>query len=218
MIIHYRSESRNIRPVFLTVPGLDNSGPHHWQTLWEEDLDDCMRVDLGMWSKPHRNTWVNKLNAAIAGAGRPVILIAHSLGCHAVSWWNQLEMAPTGKVLGALLVAPPSLAGLQPESRLATFAPVARDRLRFPSILAASQNDHYASFGQSRKMARLWGSRFVDAGWLGHINADSGLAAWPFGRYLLDRLVYNLTGAGAAPSFNSTARPMRSSDLRLGLD
>ena len=34
----------------------------------------------------------------------------------------------------------------------------------------------------------MWKSRFVDAGWLGHINADSGVRDWPFGQYLLRQL------------------------------
>jgi len=181
------------RPLLLTVPGIDSSGAGHWQTLWEKELDDCARVDLGMWDRPHRNTWVNKLNAAIAAAGRPVVLVAHSLGCHAVAWWNQLEQTASGQVLGALLVAPPNLVGLPKTSRLAAFAPLVRERLRFPAILAASQDDPYATVGHSRKMARLWGCRFVDAGWLGHINADSGIGAWPFGRHLLERLVFDVT-------------------------
>src|SRR3546814_4634015 len=74
-------------PLVLTVPGLNNSGPGHWQTIWETTRNDCERVDLGMWDRPHRNTWVNKLNAAIRQADRPVILVAHSLGCIAVAWW-----------------------------------------------------------------------------------------------------------------------------------
>lgn len=206
------------RPVLLTVPGIDNSGPRHWQTLWEAELDQCSRVDLGMWSRPHRNTWVNKLNAAIAAVGRPVVLVAHSLGCHAVAWWNQLERAPAGQVLGALLVAPPNLSGIADGSRLAAFAPPVRERLRFPAILAASRDDPYASFGQSRKMARLWGCQFVDAGWLGHINADSGIGAWPFGRYLLERLVFQVTWPTARITPNTPTGPQRGTDLRLSLD
>ncbi len=31
----------------LIVPGLNNSGPRHWQTLWEQTRTDCHRVDLG---------------------------------------------------------------------------------------------------------------------------------------------------------------------------
>lgn len=72
-------------PLVLIVPGLENSGPDHWQTLWEREVPQCQRVELGMWDNPHRNTWVNQLNLAIHRAGRPVVLVAHSLGCHAVA-------------------------------------------------------------------------------------------------------------------------------------
>ncbi len=177
------------KPLVLIVPGLNNSGPRHWQTLWEREHGDCERVDLGMWDQPHRNTWVNKLNAAIHASSRPVILVAHSLGCHAVAWWNALERpAADSKVLGALLVAPPQVEGPEIDARIAGFAPVVRQRLPFTSILAASQNDRYITFGQAKRLARIWGSRLVDVGPLGHINADSGIGDWPYGRYLLERL------------------------------
>jgi len=206
------------RPLLLTVPGLDNSGPAHWQTLWERELDDCVRVELGMWDRPHRNTWVNKLNAAIVTASRPVVLVAHSLGCHAVAWWNKLEQGASDKVLGALLVAPPNLDGLPKDSRLSAFAPLVRERLRFPSIVAASEDDPYATLGQARKMARLWESRLVNAGWLGHINADSNIGAWPFGRYLLEQLVFNLSWPTIPSLPGGENLPRRGADLRIGLD
>ncbi len=28
-------------PFVLIVPELDNSGPDHWQSLWQERRDDC---------------------------------------------------------------------------------------------------------------------------------------------------------------------------------
>lgn len=39
-------------PLILTVPGIDNSGPRHWQSIWERELDDCARVELGSWERP----------------------------------------------------------------------------------------------------------------------------------------------------------------------
>src|SRR3546814_9906144 len=48
-------------------------------------------------------------------------------------------------------------------------------RSPFPSILVASRNDPYISFGRARLLAQFWGSRFADAGEAGHINADSAL-------------------------------------------
>ena len=181
--------SGKAEPLVLLVPGLGGSGPDHWQSYWERELA-CERVDLGRWDDPHRNTWVNKLNLAIHRARRPVILVAHSLGCHVVAWWNEYERPGAGSpVLGALLVAPPDVEGdgvIDP--RLARFAPVMRTPLPFPSIVAASRDDPYMAFGRSRRLARIWKSRFIDAGWLGHINAESGIGSWPFGQFLLRQL------------------------------
>lgn len=180
-------------PLILTVPGLANSGPGHWQTRWEEALPDCRRVDLGLWDDPHRNTWVNKLNLAIQRADRPVILAAHSLGCLAVAWWAEYEQparpAQGGKVIGALLVAPPDVEDRPLDRRLTRFAPVPPSELPFPSILVASRDDPYMPIGKAHRLARQWGARFADAGAVGHINAQSGLGDWAFGRLLLNRLL-----------------------------
>ena len=79
------------RPLVLTVPGLDNSGPDHWQSLWEQQHAGCFRVQLGQWDKPHRNSWVNQLSLAVRAVEGPVLLAAHSLGCHAVAAWAQMD-------------------------------------------------------------------------------------------------------------------------------
>ena len=110
-------------PLILTVPGLGNSGPGHWQTQWEGTLPHCYRVDLGLWEDPHRNTWVNKINLAVQRADRPVVLVAHSLGCLAVAWWAEFEQPIDGKVIGALLVAPPDVEVRPIDRRLTRFAP-----------------------------------------------------------------------------------------------
>ncbi|MDB5723937.1 MAG: hypothetical protein JWQ16_691 [Novosphingobium sp.] len=195
-------------PLILTVPGLRNSGPDHWQTLWEQERGDVRRVELGMWDRPHRNTWVNKLNLAIHNARRPVVLVAHSLGCLAVAWWARYEQpAADGPVIGALLVAPPEVDFFPLDKRLCQFSPTPADPLPFRSILVASRNDPYMGIRTARRLARTWGSAFADAGEAGHINADSGLADWSFGKVLLDQLMGppNATGqrndaAGVGPS------------------
>lgn len=182
--------SRADNPLILTVPGLANSGPEHWQTLWEQQIPDCQCVDLGMWDRPHRNTWVNKLNLAIERTGLSVILVAHSLGCLTVAWWAKYEQLPEGHpVLGALLVAPPEVDFFPADERLAKFAPTPVEPLPFPSIFAASRNDPYMGIRSARRLAQSWASRFADAGAIGHINAESGIGDWPFGRFLLDQLL-----------------------------
>ncbi|MBA4087927.1 MAG: esterase [Novosphingobium sp.] len=184
-----RSLSAGQDPLILTVPGLGNSGPGHWQTQWEQDLPDCRRVDLGLWHDPHRNTWVNKINLAVHRSDRPVVLVAHSLGCLAVAWWAEFEKPADGKVLGALLVAPPDVEVRPIDRRLTRFAPFPQGELPFPSILVASRNDPYMGIGQARQLARIWGSNFVDAGEAGHLNAESELGEWTFGKLLLNQLL-----------------------------
>jgi predicted alpha/beta hydrolase family esterase len=192
------SRARNDRdPLILLVPGLHDSGPDHWQTRWERKRADALRVELGMWDDPHRNTWVNKLNLAIRRADRPVILVAHSLGCPTVAWWAEYERPqPDSGVIGALLVAPPDVdrPGLDP--RLARFSACPRSELPFPSIVVASQDDPYCSQRTAIALARDWGSRFACAGAVGHVNAESDLGDWPLGERLLEQL---LRGHGPLP-------------------
>lgn len=177
-------------PLVLLVPGINNSGAEHWQTLWERDLPQAQRVDLGMWDNPHRNTWVNKLNLAIRRADHPVVLVAHSLGCLAVAWWSEYEQPAYGyPVVGALLVAPPDVDRPGLDARLARFGACPRRPLPFPSFLVASHDDPYCNFRTARSLARDWEARFADAGAVGHINADSGLGEWAFGQRLLLQLV-----------------------------
>lgn len=179
----------DIEPHILTVPGLDSSGPRHWQTLWEQELDDCTRADLGSWNTPNRNSWVTRLNFAIRDAGRPVILVAHSLGCLAVAWWAALERPAYGDpVVGALLVAPPEVDVAPIDSRLLSFGPAPIQPLPFPSIVVASRDDPYVQLERARRLALFWGSQFADAGAAGHINAQSELGRWDFGLFLLSRL------------------------------
>lgn len=184
------------RPLVLTVPGLGNSGPGHWQTLWEQSRGDTARAELGMWESPRRNAWVTKLDQAVRTADAPIILVAHSLGCLAVAWWAELSGQTWGwPVAGALLVAPPDVDRSNACTEIRGFAPSPRIALPFPSILVASEDDPYASPQRSFDMAREWGSHFVEIGPHGHINAESDLGLWHEGQALLDRLI----GAAEGP-------------------
>ena len=176
-------------PLVLTVPGLDNSGPAHWQTRWETSRPACRRVELGQWAKPHRNSWVNQLNMAVRDARGPVYVAAHSLGCHTVAAWAQMEPEAAALVAGALLVAPPEVDFFPLDYRVSAFSPTPAVRLPFRALLVASRNDPYSTLAASRALARMWGADFVDAGALGHINADSGLGDWAGGWTLLQGLI-----------------------------
>ncbi|MFN8354395.1 MAG: alpha/beta hydrolase [Spirosomataceae bacterium] len=171
---------------FINVPGLSNSGPTHWQTIWEEESPtQFVRVKQHNWELPDRTDWVFNLEQLIQVQTVPFMLVAHSLGCLAVAHWAERHYSPL--LLGALLVAPAD-AERSPESVLASFAPIPRTPLGFPSTVVASTNDPYMTFPKAADLAASWGSQLVNIGAKGHINAASRLGDWYEGRKLLFRL------------------------------
>ena len=178
------------RSTVVTVPGLHGSGDGHWQTLWERGRPGTIRADLGSWDAPRRNSWIVRLDEAVRRARAPVVLAAHSLGCLAVAWWAHfLPQSHDWPVTGALLVAPADVDRPDAADLLRDFAPTPASTLPFASLVIASANDPWMSVDRARDLATVWGSRFVEAGPLGHINAESGIGDWPAGRDLLDELV-----------------------------
>ncbi len=184
----------NIMPHVLIVPGLNGSGPDHWQTRWEEERIDCRRVEQGDWADPDPLQWIARIEAAVATMRAPVVLVAHSLGCLAVGAWATLSRTAQEKQLGAMLVAPCDPAQEGALSSIRRFGQIARGRLPFPSVLVSSSNDPYASFGRASRFASDWGSELVDAGEAGHLNAQSQLGSWHWGQGLLDRMLVRLRG------------------------
>ncbi len=179
----------------LIVPGLNSSGPEHWQSRWERERSDCRRVELGGWDDPTLVGWIAAMGRAVADAEGFPIVVAHSLGCLAVAWWASIAGDAAAKVTGALLVAPPDPERDGADARLLRFAPVPRRAMPFPTIVVASRNDPYASIQRSREMAAGWSARFHDAGEAGHINAASGLGSWEEGQ----RLVAELDAGASSP-------------------
>jgi predicted alpha/beta hydrolase family esterase len=173
--------STRTRPV-LFLPGFGNSGPEHWQSLWERTVSFARRVDLGDWNCPSRARWTSRLHAAVTSCREPPVLIAHSLGVIAAVWWAALYDAP---VHAALLVAPPDLMRTDLPPEVLAFGAPPSGRLRFDAVLASSSNDPYCELHRSRVLAKAWGARFVDLGPAGHVNTDSGHGPWPDGERLL---------------------------------
>jgi predicted alpha/beta hydrolase family esterase len=175
------------RRTVLVLPGYDNSGPGHWQTLWERAHPEYRRVQQRSWTEPVCDDWVAALDDAIVAAGHEVILVAHSLGCLAVAHHAVRHVRP---VRGALLVAPPNADDPTFAPIVKGFRPIPRRPLPFPSIVVASDDDWFISIDDAGELARAWGSRFVRLEKAGHINADAGFGPWPEG----ERLLAELTG------------------------
>ena len=167
----------------LTLAGIWNSGPTHWQTLWEKRHPDWTRVAHRDWTSPDCAEWVAELDAAIAGCDGPPLLAAHSMACAMVAHWAS-SGSPL-KIAGALLVAPADADAASFPAEAQGFAPMQLSALPFPSIVVASTNDPYVSLVRARAMAAAWGSRFVEIGAAGHINGEAGFGDWPEGEKLL---------------------------------
>ncbi len=163
----------------IIVPGLHDSSPAHWQSRWHRRHPEFSRLRQDDWEHPALPAWAARLDQLRASDPRPALLVAHSFGCltavHSIARDGR-------KLAGALLVAPADpdkfgVAALLPALPLAC-----------PSILVASANDPWMRAEHAAAWAGRWDSELVEAGRVGHINADSGLGAWPAGTTLLHRL------------------------------
>jgi len=184
------ANARRQEPLVLTVPDLGGAGPGHWLSRWEALDGNVQRVDMVDWSEPNRNLWVNRLNLAIHRAGRPVVLVAHGVGCLTVAWWAHYEAQAWGDpVVGALLVAPPDVDGAPADPRQLVFSPTPLGPLPFPSLLVAARDDSRTDFARAARLASFWGSELVDAGNHGGNPCgdgdDGAIGDWLAGRRML---------------------------------
>ena len=170
----------------LILPGWQGSGPDHWQSLWER-LHGYTRVEQHDWMRPLRGDWMMQLEEAVLAAPGLVLLAAHSLGCMLTAAWAE-HSQNTHRVAGALLVAPGDPEREELRAVLKSWSPIVRKPLPFPSILLGSEDDPYCDARRAQGFAQSWGSRFVNYGARGHINAESGLGDWPEGLEFLQQL------------------------------
>jgi predicted alpha/beta hydrolase family esterase len=183
---------------FVFLAGLGNSAPEHWQRAWFGELSGTARalwVDHHDWNRVSRGRWLTELDAAIDGADateRPLVFVAHSLGCLLAAEWIDENRDAT--VRGALLVAPPDLTVEGAPKEISGFrSPFVMGSLPCRGIVAASENDPLASIDFARRLSEHWKARLVEVGPRGHINAESGLGKWPEGRALLTELAQETT-------------------------
>jgi uncharacterized protein len=169
----------------LTFPGIGNSGPQHWQSLWEQSNSELVRISQRDWNNPVCEEWASVLEGTIQHLGSSVVVVAHSLACLAVAHWAAKSHSP---IKAALLVAVPNPDGPSFPAEAVGFSPLPMQQFSFPSVVVASTNDPYSSHAHAQACASAWGSRLVTIGAAGHINASSGLGQWLDGYELLQQL------------------------------
>jgi predicted alpha/beta hydrolase family esterase len=166
------------------VPGFKDSGPEHWQSLWQGMVPVFSRISQRRWDDPDVELWIATIQRHLRESRRPAVLIGHSLGALASTCVAADGVVP---VAGLMLVAPAEPSRFEAEDRVPE-----RD-LGVPSLLVASHNDPVMRFHRAEHWARVWGSRLVDVGEAGHVNAESGFGPWPHGLRLLADFTAALT-------------------------
>ena len=171
---------------YVFLGGLGNSEPDHWQSIWYRSVQRGVWLAHDDWNHPKASDWIADLRNTLSSISGSKVLIAHSLGCLLAAAWART--APREDILGAFLVAVPDVsAPCFPQSAVG-FTP-SREPLPLRAFVVASQNDPYASFDYSERLAADWQVSFVDVGAKGHINLQSGLEIWPAGCKLLEAFV-----------------------------
>jgi uncharacterized protein len=160
-----------------------------WITRLEEVLlqnseqlaQNSSRLEAKNASTLKRKPPVKTVGQAQISEAADTLLVAHSLGCHLVAAWAALSNN-THRIRGALLVAPPDAQREDFPIEMKSWRQPVLHTLPFPSLCVISSNDPFCSLSVGQQMAQAWGSRLIEVGARGHINADSGLRDWPQAR------------------------------------
>lgn len=162
-------------PRLLIVPGLNDSGPAHWQTWLQAQHRDARRVEQRDWREPELERWAARVTTTLERSGdAPWIAVAHSFGCLALA--RHLACTPDSPVRAALFVAP-----AEPD-KFGVAALLPQGPLGLPSTVVASDNDPWMTAASTRRWAQRWGSAWLTLGDAGHINTESGFGPLPLAR------------------------------------
>jgi hypothetical protein len=163
----------------LVIPGLYSSGPSHWQTWFEAQIPESIRVIQRDWKRADLPDWAGRIRHEITRHPGDIFLVAHSFGALAGA---QAAADYRERIRGALHVAPadPEKFGISDQ--------LPAEPLGIPSVLVASANDPWISLARASKLAASWGAEFINLGAAGHINSEAGYGAWPEGLAIFNRL------------------------------
>jgi hypothetical protein len=176
-----------MRPSILLIPGLFNSGPKHWQSIWQSLHPDYHRLEQRGWETPRCADWIATLDQALSAAGGPFVVAAHSTGCATVVHWAA-KFPHQNRIHAAFLVGASDTEASTYPAGPTGFSPLPMQPLPFRSIVVASEDDPYVTLHRAQDFATAWGSEFINIGRARHINTDSGHGPWPEGEMWLESL------------------------------
>lgn len=176
----------------VSVPGIGNSGPNHWQTHWERIFPKMIRISPASWTAPELGNWVKEIDRVSGSSDMGPVFVCHSLGCLAFLHWAQQT---TSSWQGALLVGVPDATGVNFPKSAAGFAPRNISVMRSPMLVLESSDDPYDPVGEGRQLAQTAGGTVINLGCKGHINEASGLGDWKEGQGILTAFLAGLAAA-----------------------
>ena len=203
-------------PTVLVVPGLRDAVAQHWQTLLEARLRAAGRPVASVLPMGREDlncaARVAEIERTAQSIEGPIVVVAHSGGCIMLAHWAQQTRR---QVLGALLAAPPDFETPMPDGyptvcalRDGGWLPVPRQRLPYPSIIAASRDDPLTSYQRAAALADDWGGRLVDLGNVGHLNPASGYGEWPRADEFIAELSTQATPVAKRPLERLSVAPL----------
>lgn len=183
----------------LIVPGLRDKAPAHWQTWLHDELNGQGQPVVSVPPMGRENldlqVRIDSIDQAIDTLTGPVFVVAHSAGCTLLAHWAN-QSSRVGRVICALLVAPPDLETPMPEGypsldalRAGGWYPLPTRKLPFLSWVGVSRNDPLSSVQVVHQNAKAWGSELIDLGEVGHVNPQAGYGPWPEGLKLVKQFL-----------------------------
>jgi predicted alpha/beta hydrolase family esterase len=171
----------------LVIPGLNDSGPAHWQTWLEgQYAERAVRVQQDDWAHADLEPWADRIGETLVQHPQSRwVAAAHSFGTLALLRF--LQRGGQG-VQAALLVA------LADPAKFGVSSSLPQSRLAIPTVLLASETDPWMHFQAACAWARVWGTRLVNLGDAGHINTESGFGPMPQAKSLVETMIHRLEG------------------------
>lgn len=163
---------------------MGNSGPGHWQSIWQEKHPEFQRVEQNNWDEPLLIEWIVNLEDHLNRVEGEKIIVAHSLGCII----SVEVISGRDDIAGAMLVAPADLEATEEPGHIPL------KKLDFPSVVVASENDPWVTLDRAQTMASAWDCEFVNIGEAGHINVDSGYGEWSEGWIIFENMLQRIPG------------------------
>jgi predicted alpha/beta hydrolase family esterase len=170
----------------VVIPGIGGSGPDHWQTWLEEQLQaagrQTLRPEFADLDHAVLSEWLSALRATLADLPADGFdVVAHSLG--AAVWLHHVDdPGDSPRAARVLLVAPPAPDLDVEEAPGFLPPPMDVDAVRRGAdgtVLVAGEADPYLpdgigmAYGRPLRMA----ATVIPNG--GHLNAESGYGEWP---------------------------------------